>query len=262
MRPLDASDILTLWERGARRHALDRSVLLCARARPDWPPESIADRPLGDITAALLQLRAQSFGERIDSHVACSHCGARLALVLDTQDLLSSGPDSDVDPDADPDPDADAAADADAPCGIVVAGRRLRAPALRDLAAVAHEVDAGRAARALLARCTLHDSDELAGVTGASDAPIPSDILHACELALEALDPNADLALAVNCVVCGGASGVQLDAGILLWDEIDARARTLLAEVHALASAYGWSEGAILALDPARRASYLALVDA
>jgi len=87
-------------------------------------------------------------------------------------------------------------------------------------------------------------------------------VLQACEDALETLDPNADLALAVHCPDCGGASGAQLDAGILLWDEIDARARTLLAEVHALASAYGWSEGAILALDPARRASYLALVGA
>lgn len=233
MRPLDASDILTLWESGARRHALDRSVLLCARARPDWPPESIADRPLGDITAALLQLRAQSFGERIDSHVACNHCGARLQLTLESRQLVQ--------------PESVTRGE------ITAAGRCLRAPALRDLAAVAHEADAGRAARALLARCTLH------GDTG---APVTDDTLRACEEALEALDPNADLALRVHCEVCGGASSAQLDAGILLWDEIDARARSLLAEVHALASAYGWSEHTILALDPARRASYLAMVGA
>jgi hypothetical protein len=57
-------------------------------------------------------------------------------------------------------------------------------------------------------------------------------------------------------------STAQLDAGVLLWDEIDARARALLAEVHTLASAYGWSEGEILSLGAARRASYLAMVGA
>jgi hypothetical protein len=237
MRALDASDILTLWERGARRHPLDRSVLMAARARPEWPAGTIADRPLGHVTAALLELRAASFGGRIDSHVACSHCGARLQLALDTGQLVQPEP---------------AAGDA-----VAVAGRRLRAPALRDLAAVAgasdSHPDAGRAARALLARCTLH---------GADDAPVADDTLRACEAALETLDPNADIALAVHCAICGGASSAQLDAGVLLWDEIDARARALLAEVHALASAYGWSEDAILALDPARRASYLAMVGA
>jgi hypothetical protein len=52
------------------------------------------------------------------------------------------------------------------------------------------------------------------------------------------------------------------DAGSLLWEEIDARARALLAEVHQLAAAYGWSEGQILALSDRRRAVYLDLVGA
>lgn len=42
--------------------------------------------------------------------------------------------------------------------------------------------------------------------------------------------------------------------------EISARARTLLVEVHQLASAYGWSEREILSLAPERRAPYLAMV--
>ena len=55
---------------------------------------------------------------------------------------------------------------------------------------------------------------------------------------------------------------MQLDAGQLLWEEIEARALVLLREVHHLASAYGWSEAQILALTPARRASYLAMAGA
>ena len=232
MRALGPNDILALWERGARRHALDRSALLCAWARPDWPADTIADRPLGRVTAALMQLREASFGPRIESHVDCEHCGARLQLLLRTSDLLQPEP-------------GDAAE-------VEVAGRRVRPPALRDLAAVAHELDAERAAQQLLARCTLRGGDDAA-------AEISNAALREVEDALEAIDPNADLALDVHCEACGQRSTAQLDAGVLLWDEIDARARTLLAEVHTLASAYGWSEGEILALGAARRAGYLAM---
>ena len=234
MRALGSTDILSLWERGARRHALDRSALLCAWARPDWPAETIADRPLGRVTAALLQLREVSFGARIESHVDCVHCGTRLELLLRTSELLQPEP-------------ADMAE-------AEVAGRRVRLPALRDLAAVAHELDAERAARQLLARCTLQGGDDA--------ALISTDTLREVEDAIDAIDPNADLALDVHCEACGMRSTAQLDAGVLLWDEIDARARALLAEVHALASAYGWSEGEILSLGAARRASYLAMVGA
>lgn len=239
MRALAPADILALWERGARRHVLDRSALLCAWARPDWPAETIADRPLGRVMAALLRLRAASFGTRIDSHVDCAHCGTRLELRLDTSALLQ------------PEDESDDATEVD------VAGRHVRAPGLRDLAAVAHEADAGRAARRLLARCTLRNGDSDGDDTSAT---LPDDALRAIEDALEAADPNADLAFDVRCEACGTHSTAQLDAGTLLWEEIDARARTLLAEVHALASAYGWSEREILALGAARRAGYLSMV--
>lgn len=232
MRSLGPTDILALWERGARRHALDRSAMLCAWARPDWPAETIADRPLGQVTAALMQLREASFGTCIESHVDCEHCGARLQLLLRTSDLLQ--------------------ADADDTTEIDVAGRWVRPPGLRDLAAVAHELDAEHAARELLARCTLRGGDDAAAIS--------HDALREVEDALEAIDPNADIALDVHCGACGAHSTAQLDAGVLLWDEIDARARALLAEVHTLAGAYGWTEGEILMLGTARRASYLAMV--
>ena len=58
MRALGPTDILALWERGTRRHALDRSALLCAWARPDWSAETIVDRPLGRVTTALMRSTA------------------------------------------------------------------------------------------------------------------------------------------------------------------------------------------------------------
>lgn len=235
MRMLGASDLLALWEGGAIRHTLDRSALLAAFARPELPPDAIPDLPLGEITASLLRLQEASFGSLIQGHVDCAQCGQRLELTLDVASLLQ--PVSDVGVDA---------------RTVDVAGLHVRAPSLRDLASVAAEPDAGRGARRLLARCTAQgDADTL------SDAA-----LRDVEDCLEALDPNADLALLVHCEVCGHRGMAQLDAGALLWDEIDARARVLLSEVHLLARAYGWCESDILALSATRRAAYLAMVDA
>lgn len=229
MRPLAASELLSLWEHGAGRHALDRSALLAAAARPDWPADAVVDQPLGAVNASLLQLRAASFGTRIDGHADCPRCGERLGFALDTWHLLAG-------PQAPP-----------APCETEAAGLRIRTPSLRDLAAVAAEPDP---AAALLARCTL------SGDAGAMDAAA----LREVEDALEALDPQADLALALQCVACGHAGTAQLDVGALLWDELAARAQALLGEVHELAAAYGWREHEVLALSPPRRAAYLGLV--
>ncbi len=55
---------------------------------------------------------------------------------------------------------------------------------------------------------------------------------------------------------------LDLDIGRFLWREVSVAARRMLAEVHLLASAYGWAERDILALCPVRRAAYLELAGA
>ena len=237
MQALKAPDLLMLWERGAPRHALDRGALLGAWARPDLPADAVADLPLGELNQALLQLHEASFGAQLQAHVDCERCGQRLALSLDLRDLLQPTPAPT------PMPAGDSATE--------LWGLRLRAPCLRDLAAVALVEDAREAARQLLARCTLQ-----------GDAQTLDDVaLREVEDALETLDPNADMALAMHCTACGAQQVAQLDAAVLLWDQIAARSRALLGEVHQLARAYGWTESDILALSDARRAAYLAMVE-
>jgi hypothetical protein len=231
MRVLTASDMLALWERGARCHALDRNALLCAWARPELPAHAIADLPLGTVTASLLRLREATFGPSIQSHVDCTCCGARLKLVLISSDLLQPM--------------------MEGPYEIDVHGMRIRALCLRDLAALANEPDTDHAPRQLLARCALQG--------GADAIALPDEVLREVEDALEALDPNADLALDVHCEACGHCGTAQLDAGELLWEEIDACARALLCEVDLLARTYGWTEGEIFGLGAVRRATYLAM---
>jgi hypothetical protein len=82
------------------------------------------------------------------------------------------------------------------------------------------------------------------------------------EAALDEADPWADLTLVAQCPACGHHHEVMLDAPGLLWDEIEASAKGLLDDVHALAAAYGWTEREILGLGGARRAAYLMRVGA
>jgi hypothetical protein len=241
MRALTVSDVLALWEHGAHCHPLDRSALLCARARPELPAHAIADLPLGTVTASLLHLREASFGARIQCHVDCERCGERLELALLSTELLQPTPEN--------------------LSAIDVLGLRVRAPCLRDLAAVANESDVDRAAEQLFARCILHSAIESGAIEpGVIEVgALPDGALREVEDALEALDPNADLALDVHCAACGHCGTAQLDAGELLWDEIDAHARASLYEVHLLARVYGWTEAEILGLGAERRATYLAM---
>ncbi len=232
MQPLSAGRTLSLWERGEALHALDRAALLCATARPDLPPQAIADLPLGTVTESLLELRVATFGAHLAGHTDCARCGQRLGFELDLAPLLSPS--------------------LEAPSAVEVGGRLLRAPSLRDLAAVASDTDTERAAHRLLARCMLEDDREA----------LDDEALAGAETALEALDPHADIVLALHCPACGDAVQAQLDAGSLLWDEIEAHARALLREVDLLARAYGWTEAEILGLGAVRRANYVAMASA
>jgi hypothetical protein len=232
MPTIAPTDLIGLWERGASRHPVDRSALLYACARPALPVDAIADVCIGEINTRLLELRAMWFGDEIHAHVDCKHCGERLGLTLAVRDLVGHAGNT-------------------TPDEITAAGVRCRPPSLGDLAAIASEPDPERAAERLLARCLLDES----GTIALSDARV-----RELEDALEAVDPGADLAFEVRCEACGDCGTAQLDPGELLWDEITARARGLLVDVHQLASAYGWSEREILALTPERRASYLWMV--
>ena len=53
----------------------------------------------------------------------------------------------------------------------------------------------------------------------------------------------------------------SVDVGSFVWEEIAAEARRVVHEVDRLARAYGWREADILAMTPARRRTYLALVE-
>ncbi len=77
------------------------------------------------------------------------------------------------------------------------------------------------------------------------------------EARLERACPLLDLRVELTCDACGAAIAERFDIVRYLWRELERRAGQVLDEVHALARAYGWREGDVLALGPARRRAYL-----
>ena len=235
MEGLGPADVIAIWERGRARHPIDRALLLFAAARPELPADGLADLPLGARNRALLALRRATFGPEIRSRAACPACGEWMEIAVRTNVLLSVGAETAVELETD--------------------GFRLRLPTSRDLSSLVGHADEESAAAALFERCCV------ARPVGATASALRG-LLERVEAELASLDPAADIELSVACDACRHAWTAALDVGEILWDEVDARARTLLAEVHALARAYGWSERDILALGDERRAAYLGMVGA
>jgi hypothetical protein len=74
-------------------------------------------------------------------------------------------------------------------------------------------------------------------------------------------DPLVDFNVSCTCPVCTQPVEMAIDLEEMALMRLAVVRRSLLADVHALASAYGWTESEVLALPPERRASYIALID-
>ena len=232
MQAFSSSEVLVLWEQGARLHPLDRSLLALSTALP--AAEDFADWSLGRRNHALFELHAACFGTQLQGWSGCPACGEKVEFELEAHQLLA------------------ASTPAQPGTTVSIRGESFRLPTSRDLAEVLAE-DADLAARRLMERCSLGD----AGPGEWNDAA-----LGEAGDTLAAADPLAEVQLALDCPACGHEWNDVLDIGSFVWAEVDSRARRLLWEVHTLASAYGWSEAETLGLSAVRRAGYLAMVQA
>jgi hypothetical protein len=186
-------------------------------------------------------LREAVFGAHMTGLVACTRCGEQLELEFATHELRAAPPNDAV---------------------LTLRGDDhelvLRLPDSRDLIAVA-AADASAAPTVLLERCVVSArvGDEPARV----DVFTP-ELVAAIGRRLADADPQADLRFTLSCPACSFGWAAPFDVVAYLWTEVEAWAGRLLADIHALASAYGWSETDILALNPVRRQWYLRMVGA
>lgn len=236
---MNEGTLLQLWEAALPLPPHRREQLLAQAA---GAPESVT---LGQANAALLALREDLFGPRLELQAACPACAAALEFGLDGASLGHAAPDAEA-----------------AEHELRLGGERLRfrAPRLADLQALAlHDADDAAPARALFERCVLSAEREQGPCAAAE---LSEAARHAVAQQLDAVDPLACLGFALQCSECGHAFDAVLDVAALTWTELRHHAERLLAEVAALAEAYGWREADVLALSPTRRAAYLQLAGA
>ncbi len=244
--PLAGERLLVAWEQGLRASsALRPSVLVAATCTV--PLDLALDLPLGRRDATLLRLRLATFGSDLRGLDRCPRCSQEVEFRIDVRDLLAGV--------ADPVPSADDGTLDHADWQI-----RFRAATPRDLLESATP-DAGpdeigaRIVRRCVTRALRHGSP-------VSAEALPTDLLDAIARAQIERDPLSEILFQLDCPGCRQRWESHLDCGAFLWRELSVAARRLLRDIHQLATAYGWTQDAILGLAPERRRAYLDLVEA
>lgn len=229
---LTQPELLSIWERGEGARATRRALALLGGAAPDAAAENAASMPIGRRDAALLDFRVALFGSTFAGITSCPACAADIELTFDASEVRRSPTEQDL---------LELHID---DCIIDV-----RLPGTRDLIAIEHEMNLAHARDQLLARCIDRDP-----------ASLPQHVVDAILQTMAETDPQADVSLELTCPACEQVWREPFDIVTFLWTELASWARHLLADVHELASAYGWSESEILHLSPARRNVYLGML--
>jgi hypothetical protein len=201
--------------------------------------------PVGRRDGLLLELQQAWFGPTLEALTQCPQCGEQLEMNLRVADLRVPGL-ADV-------------TDANAVVSITFDDYcvRGRLPDSRDLAAAARAVDLNGARQTLIQSCVLDASCQSVTL---SAQELPDAVLEQLGKAMYAADPQANTELALQCPACVHHWSEPFDIGSYLLASLEHWVERCLDQVHVLAQAYGWSEAQILALSPARRASYIARV--
>ena len=241
MRTISAAELPDIWERGERRHPLDRALILLAAACPEKERQELMHLSIGQRDALLFALRQLTFGSQMEAYAECPACGAQLEFNVNIEELLRDYH------------SVDSNEQSTKLNGFSIS---FRLPDSADLAACINDssIDTDRA---LLQRCILKTTRNKK-VVAFDD--IPEATLSALVARIAELDPLSDIQIALDCTECNHHWGMLLDILAFLWDELGGQMKQLLNQVHVLSRAYGWREADILAMSPWRRQYYLDMV--
>jgi hypothetical protein len=243
VRALSTAALVAAWEDGMGEPAVDRAPALLRPLGLVETGRDPAAMTVGACDLLLLELRRWLFGADLDLVATCQACGEAVELAIPCADLAPTAPDG-------------LHAPADRPRQVTVEEDglliRCRVPTNGDLRQLA---GLGRPATVtdLLERCveTMEGPNAPAVASG-----LPASVAGRVADALAASDPGADIVAEIECP-CSAIWAETIDIRAILWTELTWWVQRRLAEVHQLASAYGWAEQDILDMSPYRRRFYL-----
>jgi hypothetical protein len=240
MRALTGELLLTACEEAAEEHDLNRSLVLLSHAIPKSNRRELARLSIAERNLLLLRLRELSFGSLLQGFGACPQCGAHLEFELPVASLIErlqshSSP---------------------GPITWSENGRhcQLRPVTTDDLLSILDMPGIREAQDRLLELCL--------SVSGSLAKPSACSTTDSLLEKFEQLHAAAELSCTLRCPECSVSETLDLDIARFLWIEARSAAQRLLAEIHELAWAYGWSERSIARMSPQRRSAYLEMLSA
>jgi hypothetical protein len=252
MRALVGEAVLTAWERTRELPEQEAALAVLALALPEHNINELANLPLSERNALLLELRAATLGWRMHGFAVCPECDAQLELVLDAREL------------------AEGIRGEDTPRPNEIAGYTMRAANTLDLLA-ATAAESEEHARSILVartvnvtRAELDQANQFASPrrTGHWLESQPQPIVDLLLDRFEQMNAAAEIRAQFHCADCRSRACVDVDIVHFFLREIAGAARRLMTDIHELASAYGWSERSIAIMSDARRAAYVEMLHA
>jgi len=229
MQALQGELLLAAWERCQNRPSPVIALGLLESAHRGTDRTAFAQLPLTRIHAMLLQLRAVTFGRRMQGFAECPNCHSSLEFETDVvgmaEELRRSASQE----------------------NSLAESTIFRPVNLDDLQACLDAESPGEASNMLLQRTLL-------------DASSTDHKKEESLLLFDGLNEASEIWIDMHCPQCGQDSAFDLDITQFLWREVRAAATRLLADVHLLASRYGWSEESILSMSHQRRFAYLEML--
>jgi len=232
-----------MWEAGGGQQPIERALTLLAAACPESSREQLAALSISRRDSQLLELRRQTFGDRLNAFSECPQCAGPLEIRFAATAIKTAGDDG---------PDVQEMESR----GVTV---RFRVPNSIDLAEAISAGTIDRAKEVLLCRCVI---EARRGDAIVAPSELPPEVSEEINCFMAASDPAAEVLLNLQCPLCSHSWQALFDIAAFFWTEISAHARRLLREIDALARSYGWGEAEILGLSATRRQAYLELIGA
>jgi hypothetical protein len=242
MWALSTAEWLSMWEAGLLQQPAEWVLTLLAGACPGVSADTLAQLSIGQRDERLLALRESLFGSQVASLTECPECGEQLELTFNAADIRAESQVNST--------------------GSYALSQgewqvHFRLPTSLDMLSIANEQEPEAIRHVLFQRCILHAEQN--GVAMSADR-LPEQVVNDVVARMAHIDPQADVQLTLTCPACTHRWQASFDIVRFLWSELDAWAIRTLRAVHSLASAYGWREADILAMNPWRRQLYLEMI--
>ena len=239
MKPLQAKELLDIWDRSKTRAPIEKALALLDVACSDEPTEDPANFSIGERDTRLLRLREWMFGSKLSNIADCPRCGEKIEWTTNISEMYLPLQKKET---------------TTFTLTSNVFQLEYRLPNSYDLSRALLDNSIRANPKKFLMGCVVEAKKNH---NDCDVEELPDELLETLSRQMSIEDPQADIHMLLNCPVCAHSWDAQFDIVNYLWTEIDSWANHILREVALLAANFNWSEADILNMTPQRRHSYL-----